>query len=462
MEKYDVIVLGAGPGGYESAIRCVQYGLRTALVEARELGGTCLNRGCIPTKALLQGAHIVGTVKNAAIYGMKAESFAFDYSTLTRFKNQVVDKLVKGIAGLEKAYGVDVYHGFGILENAHTIRVGEEVLTTENIILATGSKPVIPPIPGVEQSWVMDSDAVLSLETLPNSVVIIGGGVIGMEFATLFSELGAQVTVLEMMDRILPGTDPQIASQLERCLKRKKVKVMTGVQVQEIGDHIINYIHKEKELELESEACVFCTGRAPSTIGIGLEKVGICTERNFIEVNELMETNVRGIYAIGDITGKMQLAHVASKQGMVAAAMCAGKARKMRYDIIPACIYTSPEIAYVGLSEEAALENGYSVASGVFQVSANGKSAIMDVHIGMAKIVTDKTTGRILGAQLMAPNATEIISEVSVAIYANMTVEELSDIIHPHPTVNEMILQAALDAQGLCCNTMPKQQTKMK
>lgn len=455
MTTYDVAVLGAGPGGYEAAIRCAQYGLKTALIEAKELGGTCLNRGCIPTKALLQGAQVLETVQKAEFYGISAGEIQLDYKKLAAYKDQVVSRLVGGIEALEKAHGVVVYRGFGILEGAHTLRIGEESIEAEKIILATGSRPAVPPVPGADGRNVWSSDDVLSMERLPESIIIIGGGVIGIEFATLFSGLGRPVTVIEMMDAILPGVDRQIVRQLERNLKRRGVRIVTGARVEEIQGGSVLFVQKEKPQQVSAEVCVICTGRKPCTEGIGLDRAGVRNDRGYICVDDRMRTNVPGIYAIGDITGKIQLAHAATAQGLTAAADCAGKTEKMQYSRIPACIYTEPEIAYVGMTEEKAIEEGYQVKTGTFSVSANGKSAIMGVQSGMAKLISDGESGKILGAQIMAPHATDMIAEIALAMGLNGTMRDIAATVHPHPTVSEILMESAWESEGLCCNTVP-------
>ena len=453
---YDVAVLGAGPGGYEAAIRCAQYGLKTALVEAREVGGTCLNRGCIPTKALLHGAEVYETVSDAALFGVNAGAPTVDYAALAAFKDKQVQKLRKGIETLEKAHGVTLVRGFGRLQDAHTIATDDARLTADKLILATGSAPAKPQIEGIEGENVMTSDEVLAMTTLPKSVVIIGGGVIGIEFATLLSTLGSAVTVLEMLPGILPGVDERITTLLKATLKKKGVTILTGAKVLSIAaDATVRYELAGETKRAEAEKCVVCVGRRPMTKDIGLEAAGVKTERGFVTVDDQLRTSIDHIYAIGDITGKIQLAHVASAQGLVAAANCAGKGERMRYDVVSACIYPHPEIAYVGLSEAAAKEKGHAVKVGAFSVAGNGRSAVMNESTGLCRIVTDEKTGEVLGAQIMAPRATDMIAEVAAVMRCEGTIEELAATIHPHPTVSEIIMEAAHDAEGLCCHAAP-------
>ena len=453
---YQVAVLGGGPGGYECAIRCAQLGLKTALIEARELGGTCLNRGCIPTKALLHGAEVYAEAKAGSAFGLILDGLTLDYPKLAAYKDEKVKRLVSGIEALEKANGVDVIRGFGVLAGPHAMNVGERRISYDKLILAMGSAPARPPVPGMDTAYT--SDEVLAATMLPSGAVIIGGGVIGMEFATLFASLGKKVTIVEMMPEILPGCIPEITSKLKAALKKKGVEFILGARVTEVvKGRTVRFEKDGKADERTSGTVIVCAGRRPMTRDCGLESIGLQTDRRgFIEVDDHLRTAVADVYAIGDITGKIQLAHVASAQGMVAAANCAGKDQAMRYDIVPACLYTSPEVAYVGLSEEAAKQQGYETVTGSFNVAANGRSMVMNESTGLIKLVADKATGRILGGQIMAPRATDMIAEVAAVMAHGGTFESLSDVIHPHPTVSEIIAEAAHDCEGLSVNQMPK------
>ena len=453
---YDVAVLGGGPGGYEAAIRCAQYGLKTALVEARELGGTCLNRGCIPTKALLHGAEVWETVGDARALGIRTEGRALDYAALAAFKERQVSLLRRGVESLEKAHGVEVVAGFGRLENANTLEVEGRRLTARRVILATGSQPALPPIPGAQDA--LTSDGVLSLTALPASLVIVGGGVIGMEFATLFSSLGVKVTVLEMLPDILPVVDARLSALLRRSLKRRRVDIINNARVTEIGSTVRYEVDGEPRT-VQAERCAVCTGRRPQTQGIGLEAVGVRTQRGYVCVNDRMETSVPGIYAVGDITGGPQLAHAASAQGLVAAANCAGLERSMQGRAVPACVYTRPEIACVGLDEQTARAQGRQVRTGVFDVAGNGRCAVMNERLGLCVVVADAQSDELLGAQIMAPRATDLIAEVAAVMRLHGTAEDLANTIHPHPTVSEIVMEAAHDVSGLCCHALPRKQS---
>lgn len=460
--RYDVAILGGGPGGYEAAIRCSQYGLKTVLIEARELGGTCLNRGCIPTKALLHGAEFYDQAKSAQEFGVIFDNIAFDYEKMFTYKEKIVNRLRKGIEGLEKAYGVKVITGFGVLKNANEIEVNGETITADQIILATGSSPFLPPIPGIDNKSVMTSNEVLEMKQCPESLVIIGGGVIGIEFASLYASLGKKVTVLEMQPDILKGIDKEIMKELAQTLKRKGVQIITSAKVTGIEESEEVTVSYEKDGQAKSvtgSCCIVSVGRNAQIDKIGLETVGIKQSGPFIEVDAYLRTNVPNIYAIGDITGKIQLAHVATKQGMVAVENIIGKQKPMKYDVVPFCIYINPEIAWIGLNEEeAAVKAGKKLKIGYFGVAGNGKASVMGHSKGLIKLVCDEVTGEIYGAQIMAPRATDLISEIAVIMECEGTIEELSDTIHPHPTVSEMIMEAAHDVEGLCCNAMPKKQ----
>ena len=452
---FDVAVLGGGPGGYEAAIRCAQLGLKTCLIEARELGGTCLNRGCIPTKALLHGAELYESAKNGGAFGITGD-LQLDFAQLAAFKDDRVAKLRRGIEALEAAHGVEVVKGFGRVVGPHALDVQGRRITWDKLILAMGSAPAKPPVPGMESAFT--SDEVLAAKFVVSSMIIVGGGVIGLEFATLFASLGKKVTIIEMMPEILPGCIPEITAKIKAVLKKKGVEFILGAKVTGvINGRCVTFERDGAPDERRASAVIVCAGRRPMTRDCGLETIGLETDRRgFIEVDDHLRTAVEGVYAIGDITGKIQLAHVATAQGMAAAANCAGRDAAMRYDRVPACIYTSPEIAFIGLSEEAAKAKGIEVETGSFNVAANGRSAVMNESTGLIKLVAEKGTGRVLGCQIMAPRATDMIAEVAAVMELEGTVERLSNVIHPHPTVSEIIGEAAHDAEGLCTNAMPR------
>ena len=449
---FDVVVIGAGPGGYVAAIRCAQLGLKTAIVESREMGGTCLNRGCIPTKALLHSAEVYDQItKEGKGLGIKAENVTVDYKAVAARKAKIVKQLSGGVGALVKARKVTILNGTGKLTGKNSFDVDGKGYTAEKIILATGSEPVRIPIPGIDRAGVLDSDGVLSSGTLPESVVIIGGGVIGIEFATLYNSFGKKVVVVEALPRILNTMDEDVSSTMQALLEGRGVEIHTGAKVVGIEDGLkVVYEEGGAQASAEGEVVVVAIGRRPVTAGIGLEAAGVkTTEKGFIDVDDAMETNVPGIYAIGDITGKVQLAHVASAQAVVAAANAAGQEKKMAYDIVPSCIYSSPEIASVGLTEAEAKAKGLQVKTGTFSTAGNGRSVILGCPDGFVKLVTEERTGEILGATIMAPHATDMIAEIAAAMKAEATVEEIADTIHPHPTVSEIVMEAAHDVEHL-------------
>jgi len=453
MENFDVAVIGGGPGGYVAAIRAAQLGNKTVLIEKDKVGGTCLNRGCIPTKALLHSAEVYQKMLYADKLGLSAENISFDYSKIAARKDDIVNRLISGVQGLLRAHKVTLLNGNAVLAGNTLINVGDMQVQADKIILATGSVPSGISVKGIETSGVMNSDGVLSLTQLPDSAVIIGGGVIGMEIASLFNALGKAVTVIEMLPSILTGMDEQICSTMTRVLEKKGIQIYTNAKVTEIKKGLsVVFEIDGKQSEVQGAVCVVAVGRRPATAHIGLEEAGIKMEHGCVLVDEYMRTTVPNIYAIGDITGKIQLAHAASAQGLIAAHNAGGQNKRMSYDIIPSCIYTSPEIASVGLTEAQARAKSIYFKTGTFNVAANGRSMIIGAKDGFAKVVTDAATGEILGAQIMAPHATDMISEIAAIMKSEGTIEELSDTIHPHPTISEIIMEAAHDVHGLCCH----------
>ncbi len=452
MKQFQVAVIGGGPGGYIAAIRAAQLGKQTVLVEKRELGGTCLNRGCIPTKALLHSADTYRGLKEAKALGITVGDCSFQYKKMAKRKDKVVKRLRSGVESLVTGHGAEIICGEARLTGPHTIQIGEQTIEAEQIILATGSEPAIVPVPGHNLPGVVTSDGVLAMDECPESVVIIGGGVIGVEFASLFSGLGKPVTIIEMMPSILFGNDRDICESITNLLQEQGVVIYTNAKLKEIKEGLSCIFEKEGEvLSAEGALVVMATGRKPVTSQLGLETAGVACERGFVPVDQELRTNVPHIFAIGDITGKQQLAHVASAQGMIAALNAAGEHRNLHYDAVPGCIYSVPEIACVGMTEEQATAAGHKVKVGRFDVSGNGRSLAIGCQDGFIKLIADAESRKVLGCHILAPHATEMIGEMTLAIANGLTAVDVGNTIHPHPTVSEILMEAAHDVDGRCC-----------
>ena len=458
MQKFDAVVVGGGPGGYECAIRLSQNGLKTALVEEAELGGTCLNRGCIPTKTLLHSADIYHDAKNGAPFGVNVGELTFDYAKIIERKNAVAKQLSNGVAFLEKNHGVTVFASHATLADRNTVELANgETLQCDHLIIATGSSPARIPIPGVDLPGVVDSTGLLNMTTCPKHIIIVGGGVIGVEFATFFYRLGVPVTIVEMLDRVLGPLDKDITDFVEAELKRCGVELVLGVRVESIEAGLkVNYaaVKDGAKGSVEGDVVLMAGGRAPNTKGIGLEKLGVRMDRKgFVEIDGLCRTNVPGVYAIGDINGKMQLAHVASAQGLLVADHIAGKpCKQLNYNRIPSCVYCNPETAMVGLTEEQARATGREIGTGTFNLSGNGKALTMGENKGLVKFVYDKATDEILGFHVIGPRATDLAAEVAAVMECEGTVAEIGRTVHPHPTVSEVVMEAAHVCHGSCVN----------
>ena len=448
MSDYQLIVIGAGPGGYTAALRAAKLGMKTAIVERRDVGGTCLNRGCIPTKTLLHAAEVVREARDGGAIGIQAEA-RVDLAALYRRKAEVVEQLRGGIEGLFKQKKVDLLRGQGTITAPGTVAVGDTTYTADHILIATGSVPARPPIPGLEHA--VTSDELLEgRERLPESLVIIGGGVIGMEFASFYSALGVQVTVLEAMDRILPNLDREICQNLTMILKKQGVAIVTGAMVsavEEQGDGLlaVRYTCKEQPGEAVGDTVLCAIGRRPNTEGLLGEGVALEMERGRIVTDELGRTSMAGVYAAGDVTARVQLAHVASAQGTACAEHLAGHAALTDLAAIPSCVYTSPEIAAVGLTADEAKAAGRAVKVGKYVMFSNGRTVIAGGQRGFIKVVADSESGVILGAQLMCERATDLISQFTAAVVNQLTAAQLLKVMRPHPTFDEGIGDALED-----------------
>ena len=445
MSDYQVIVIGAGPGGYVCAIKCAQLGLKTAVVERRDVGGTCLNRGCIPTKALLHSAEMYDELKKAETYGLTLENPGFDFGKIQDKKEEVVVKLRTGVEALFAANKIDLLRGEGQIVDGHTVKVGENTYSCDNIVIATGSVPARPPIPGLDLPGVITSDELLEdTRTFDRSMVIIGGGVIGVEFASVYADLGCSVTIVEALPAILARMDPEISKNLTMILKKKGVRICCDSMVKEVcknedGTLTVRFESKGKEGEASGEKVLVAIGRKPFTGGLFAAGAEVENVRERLNVNERFETSIPGVYAIGDVSSAVQLAHVASAQGIYVAELIAGKAPSLNLSAIPSCIYTSPEIAAVGLTEAEAVEAGYEAKVDKIMMHSNGKTIIVGGERGFMKLVSDAKTGKILGAHLMCERATDMISEFTSALVCGLTVSQMGDVMRPHPTFNEAV-----------------------
>ncbi len=446
-----MIVIGGGPGGYVAAIRAAQLGAKVALVEKEHLGGTCLNIGCIPMKALLHSAELLAEAKYGALAGVIAVP-QLDFAQVQKNKSQITAKLVRGVTQLLKAADVEVISGAACFTGPKTLEVteasGKRSLSADKIIIATGSLPIMPSVPGLDSPKCIDSTQGLNLSRPPASMVIIGGGVIGIEMATAYSSFGTDVTVIEMLPEVLPMIDKEIARAARKQLEKNGIKILTAAKVMAVTDggflaRVQVDVDGRKTL-VEGEQVLVCTGRRPNTVGLGLEAAGILQERGFIIANSRMETNVPGIYAIGDCTSRTMLAHVASVQGEIAAENALGHEAFYDESTNPSCVYTAPEIATVGLTEEACQAKNIPYATGIFPLAANGKSLIMNGGVGLIKIVAAAGDHKVLGMHMAGPRATDLIMEGALAIRMGATVNDLISTIHGHPTVGEAVREAAL------------------
>ncbi|ALS74121.1 acetoin dehydrogenase [Planococcus rifietoensis] len=450
VNSYEVVVLGGGPGGYVAAIRAAKLGKTVALIEVRELGGTCLNRGCIPSKTLLRHAEVIETIEKAKSWGIETGDMTFSLSKMLARKDAVIKQLRTGIDHLLKQGKIDVYNGVGKVQAAGKITVQladkEEVLQGEKIILATGSRPLVPPIDGIEEAAYFTSDTIFDIEKIPKSMVIIGGGIIGVELACIFASLNVPVSIVEMNDRIVPSEEPEASKALARSLKKKKISIMTNTKVTKIEQQgARQLIHIEtaqgKAETLDTEAILMAVGRAPNTSAFAELKLEM--DGPFVKVDSAMQTSDPTIYAVGDVTGGWQLAHVASAEGVVAAANAAGGKQTVDYRMVPRCVYTSPEIASVGLTEAEAKQQGIDYKVVRVDHAGNGRALAQDEKEGFTKLIAGTQYGEILGVLMVGPHVTEIIAEPSAFIHLEGTVDELASMIHAHPTITESLYEAA-------------------
>ncbi|WP_312116368.1 dihydrolipoyl dehydrogenase [Brevibacillus reuszeri] len=450
MQTYDIAVIGGGPAGYVAAIRASKEGKRVALIEADFVGGTCLNRGCIPSKTLLHSAGVIDQIRQASSWGIETGEVTVSLEKMMARKNQVITRLRTGITSLLKAGKIDLLQGFGEVNADKSIRVqiGEEVQTIQasSIILATGSTPAVPPIPGLADVPFYTSDTIFDIEQVPESIAILGGGFIGVEFACIFASLGAKVTIVEMADRLIPLEDADASSVLSKSLRSKGVTLGTGLKVTSVsktnGGIQVNAENTKGETQTVScEALLVAVGRKPNLSAFSQLKLELSGP--FVKVNEFLETSVPGIFAAGDLIGGWQLAHAASAEGQAAAINAAGGKQKVNDKAVPRCIYTHPEISSVGLSEEEAKARGYNVKTSIYQHSGNGKALASDESGGFTKLIAEETYGEVLGIVMVGPHVTEMIAAGTAFLSLEATVDDVAEIIYPHPTVSESLMEVA-------------------
>ncbi|MCQ4636257.1 dihydrolipoyl dehydrogenase [Anaerovorax odorimutans] len=461
MKTYDIVVLGGGPGGYVAAIRAAQLGKKTALVERERIGGTCLNTGCIPTKTLVRNAEIINAVKNSDYRGIHIKDISVDIQQTIDMKNLVVRQLRQGVEGLLAANGVEVFKGEATVSGQTRIRFEQggdtETIEFKNLIIATGSRPASIPIPSAKE-YAVTSEEMLDLSEIPKHVVIIGGGVIGCEFAHILQAFGSQVTIAEAMPRLISNADEEMSRTLEQYMKESGITVNTGCMVQEIrgegGERKVRIRRNDEEEFIHADKVMVSIGRTPNTDSIAA--LGLEMNGKYIKVDEYARTSIPYIYAVGDVTGIRPLAHAASEMGKIAAEHIAGMRSKYDDTLVPSCIFTSPELAFAGLTEEEALKQYEHVKVGRFPLMASGKALAMGETQGMFKVISDGATGRLLGIHLLGANATEIIGEAVAFLKMGAALEDITDTIHAHPTIGEALLEAALDAEDRCIHMPPK------
>lgn len=451
-----IVVIGSGPAGYVAALKAAQLGAEVTVIEDTETGGTCLNRGCIPTKALLASSGMYSRTKDLSKFGIELKGeIVPNMPGIVERKDKIVATQVKGIRALFKSWGVVLKEGRAVLKSASSVEIrlkngSTETINADRIIIATGSRPAEFPALPFDGEKVLSSTDALFLQAIPASLLIVGAGVIGCEFACLFSDLGTEVTMVEMMDKAVSAEDDEVSELLEKELKKKKIKLLKGVSMARIesgSDGVQAFLSDGKEIV--AEKILVSIGRSLNSDTMGLETVGVKTgARGRIEVNNRMETNIPGIYAIGDVTGEMLLAHAASRQGIVAARNIMGVPDTMDYNVVPSAVFTTPEIGSVGLREREAVERGIKIRVGRFHFRSLGKSHAIGEIAGFVKIISDESDGRILGGHIIGPHASDLIHEVAVAMRAGLTASHIAETIHAHPTLAEGVMEAAADVNG--------------
>jgi dihydrolipoamide dehydrogenase len=457
--QYDLVVIGSGPGGYVAAAKAATLGFKTAIVEKdKSLGGTCLHRGCIPTKALLHAADTYDEIKHGARIGIKTSGVEVDWTEVQKYKDRVVITNASGVSHLMKSKKIEVFHGIGRLKDQNTVVVeGEKKspeLKAQYIILAVGSKPRNLPDTDHTSARILNSDTILNLKQIPGSLTIIGGGVIGIEFASIFARLGTKVKVIEALPRILASADPDCSKELATQLEKQGVTFHVNAKIDQVTNkseqaHVIFRDEKGKSLQVDSDYVLVSIGRVPLTENLGLENTKVTLDRGFVVVDAYLQSKEKNIYAIGDCINTPWLAHIASKEGIIAVShMAKQKVSPLNYDHTPSCVYSEPPVAWAGLTEEQAKERGLDIKVSKFDFIRNGKASILQKNRGFVKFITDKKYGEILGVHIIGPQATELLAEPAFAMQTESTIDQIADTVHAHPTLYESIYEAALSAVG--------------
>lgn len=455
MEEREIVIIGGGPAGYVAAIRAAQLGGKVTLVEQDALGGTCLNRGCIPSKTLLHCVELYRVIKNAERYGINVTPVSVDLAKMQTHKNRIVSMLVSGVQSLLNGNRVEVMRGRARLNASRQVEIETKerqrrTIPARKIIIATGARPIQLPILGADSpTGIISAESILNMTSIPKSLLMIGGGVVGLEMTTILARLGGKVTVVEMLPHILPAEDAELTAILHRALEDDGVQIYAGAKVTRIEDSargkLATIAASDGEKKVEAEVVAIAVGYHPNTDDLGLEAAGIALDKGRIQVNEHMETSVPNIYAAGDCVGKIMLAYVAMVEGEVAAENATGKKSTMNYQVVPRCVYTQPELASVGITEEEAVKQGYQIKVGRFPFAASGMAAILGERRGLVKIITDQKYGQILGVHIVGPRATDLIAEATLAMKLDLTPQEVIATLHSHPSLSEAIREAALD-----------------
>jgi dihydrolipoamide dehydrogenase len=461
-ESVDIAILGSGTGGYTAAIRAAQWGASVALIESREVGGTCLNRGCIPTKALIGSLEAMEKAKKAEVFGFSSGEVVPNLQQMMERKRRIVASLVQGVTKLLQGNGVKMLKGKGVLLSDRRIRVtdqagDETILDAKTVLLATGSEPTRPKFLHCDGINILTSDEILELSDFPKSLLIVGAGAIGVEFARIFRSLGSDVVLVEMMDQILPDTDRRVAQVLSACMKRRGIEIKTQMKIEkvEIRDGSVFSLLGSGET-VRTEKVLIAVGRTPNSESIGMETLGVHAENGFVRTDGFGRTNVPGLYAAGDVAGKWLLAYTAALEGVRAVEHSLGKAVPPENGVVPLTVFSDPEVAMVGLSENEAIQKGMEVRVGRFLFAANGKAAAIDETEGFAALVAEKKSDTIVGGQIVGPHASDLIAEIALAIRLGAKAGNVADTLHSHPTLAESVMEAALDVNGESIQKMRK------